>query len=439
VKYRDTVPWIDPLRLGREARRFGGAFVLLHSSQEEERFGRRSYLACDPVEQIDRFDRKELAKRLSSSVDCSHANSWFGYLGYELLRHAEPTVPVAARAALAVPEIWLCRFRRIYVFDHEARQVSLYTEDDAKPPFLLDPREARARPLVRVPPLAAFRCLMPAGPYLRNVAAILEHIRAGDVFQANLTRKFVGLLASVPDWYGIYARMCAVAPALYGAYLETPFATILSSSPECFLQIGADGAMRTAPIKGSAGRNFRDPGDDAARKAALAASEKDRAENLMIADLSRNDLARSCLPGSVRAEELCSMHTYASIHHMRSVLVGRKRGDVSTFDAVLSAFPPGSMTGAPKIEAMRLCHAYERLRRGVYAGAIGRFGGDGSADFSVVIRTILAKGPRFECQTGGGIVADSNPYRELEETAAKLRGTAEALRARERMMRACHA
>src|SRR5262249_45812905 len=154
----------------------------------------------------------------------------------------------------------------------------------------------------------------------------------------------------------------------------------------------------------------------------LAASEKDRAENLMIVDLMRNDLARSCEPGSVHAGQLFEVSSYATLHHMASTITGQKRQGLSTLDAVRHCFPPGSMTGAPKHRAMQWCLAHEGVQRGVYSGALGWFGGDGSCDLSVVIRTLVVQGNRFEFQAGGGIVADSEPLAEWRELLAKTRG-----------------
>jgi anthranilate/para-aminobenzoate synthase component I len=203
-------------------------------------------------------------------------------------------------------------------------------------------------------------------------------------------------------------------------------ASVLSSSPERFLNIDASGHMESRPIKGTAPR-LVDPTQDAIIRKQLATSEKDRAENLMIVDLMRNDLARSAEPGSVEVERLFDVSSYATLHHMASTITGQKRADISTVEAVQYCFPPGSMTGAPKVRAMEWCLKHEAIRRGIYSGALGWFGGDGSCDLSVVIRTLIIEGSRFEFQVGGGIVADSSPEDEWRETMTKARGILRAL------------
>ncbi len=193
-----------------------------------------------------------------------------------------------------------------------------------------------------------------------------------------------------------------------------------------FLKIDADGRMAARPIKGTAPRHA-DPAQDEASREALAASGKDRAENLMIVDLMRNDFSRSSIPGSVKAERLFEVTSHTGIHHMASTVTGQKAPGLSTLEAIMHCFPPGSMTGAPKITAMNLCSALEQDARGVYGGAIGWLGGDGSAELSVVIRTLIVSGDRFEFQVGGGIVSDSAPQREWMETMDKSRGILKAL------------
>ncbi|MET0155047.1 MAG: anthranilate synthase component I family protein [Rickettsiales bacterium] len=434
MRFHDEIPWIDPQALFAWARRFGKVRTLLHSSACDERDGGYSWLACDPVACVSSLREFAEGAFLSRHADNVAANNWFGYVGYEALTLVEPSVPTRKRAFIRAPDLWLCRFRRVYIFDALKKTVSLWTEKDARPPYF--PSFSMGTPdFPPIPRLKEFRTLMPRVAYLRRVETILEHIRAGDIFQANLTRKHVGAFASAPNPNAVYARLASAAPGQYAAHLATPFAHILSSSPECFMRVDSQGRMRASPIKGTAPRS-RGREQDLANKKALEESEKDRAENVMIVDLYRNDLSRSCVPGSVQVPELCAVRSYPSVHHMTSTVTGQKRSDVSTLQAVMAAFPPGSMTGAPKHRAMNVCLANESWRRGVYSGIIGRFGGDGAADFSVVIRTLILRGKFMECQTGGGIVADSDPLYELRETAIKLRGIATALGEEKRMERA---
>jgi anthranilate/para-aminobenzoate synthase component I len=193
-----------------------------------------------------------------------------------------------------------------------------------------------------------------------------------------------------------------------------------------FLSLDTLGNVETRPIKGSAPR-FEDKEKDQNSKNELQSSEKNRAENLMIVDLMRNDLSRNCVTGSVSVDSLFDVTTYATVHHMSSTIRGKKKPDIATLDLVKGCFPPGSMTGAPKIKAMELCSELEQQARGVYSGAIGWFSGDGACDFSVVIRTLIMQGRRFEFQVGGAIVSDSDPIEEWRETLTKARGIAKAL------------
>lgn len=414
----------DPLRLYRAAGdTFGKTRALLHASAHDGTNGRFSYLGCDPAEMIDVYDPQLIKRALSSQADAPAINAYFGYIGYETLRHIEPSVPVPRKAGLRFPDICLIRFRRVYMFDHLTGEAVLYADPQTRPRPLMP---ALLPGTASLPAPAAFTAHMPDGVYLRNVARVLEHIRAGDIFQANITRKFSGHYRRAPDPAAIYRRLCAASPSPVGALLETPFGAVLSSSPETFLTVDAARRMYAAPIKGSAPRSPA-PEEDARIRAALTASEKDRAENIMIADLYRNDFSRSCMPGSVRAPALCRIESFRTVHHLVSEITGALMPGVSAFEAVMRAFPPGSMTGAPKHEAMRICARYENIRRGVYSGVLGMFGGDGSAALSVVIRTIVMRGKHVETQSGGGIVADSVPEKELEETRFKLRGVAQGL------------
>jgi anthranilate/para-aminobenzoate synthase component I len=184
--------------------------------------------------------------------------------------------------------------------------------------------------------------------------------------------------------------------------------------------------MHARPIKGTAPRHA-DTNEDNISKENLARSEKNRAENLMIVDLMRNDFSHSAELGTIKVSSLFDITTHATIHHMSSTIKGQKKESASTLQAIKCCFPPGSMTGAPKIAAMRLCSDLERQERGVYSGAIGWFGGDGSCELSVVIRTLIIQNNRFEFQIGGGIVADSTPEDELQEIYEKARGIMECL------------
>jgi para-aminobenzoate synthetase component 1 len=259
--------------------------------------------------------------------------------------------------------------------------------------------------------------------YLERVRRVREYIAAGDVYQINLTQRFTSPFTGAP--YALYRRLRAASPAAYAAYLNGGDFQVLSSSPERFLRI--DGReIETRPIKGTRPRGAT-PAEDARRQAELLASEKDRAELLMIVDLERNDLGRVCEPGSVRVDELCRLETHPTVHHLVATVRGRLRPECDALDAVRAAFPGGSITGAPKIRAMQIIDELETVRRHVYTGALGWIGFDGNCDLNIAIRTIVCCGGRAYYHVGGGVVWDSEPEREFQETLDKGRAMRAAL------------
>jgi para-aminobenzoate synthetase component I len=262
------------------------------------------------------------------------------------------------------------------------------------------------------------------GAYLDAVARVREYIYAGDIFQANLSQRFEAPLAPAP--WTFYRTLRAVNPAPFGAFFECPGAAVLSTSPERFLRVNAEGHVETRPIKGTRARGVG-PEHDAALGQALTESVKDRAENLMIVDLMRNDLSRVCAPGTVRASELFALERYATVHHLVSTVVGDLAPGIDAFDLLRAAFPGGSITGAPKLRAMEIIAEVEPSRRGVYCGSIGYWSTTGEMDTSIAIRTAVVRGGRIYFSAGGGIVADSDPEQEYQETLDKVRSTIDVL------------
>jgi para-aminobenzoate synthetase component 1 len=260
--------------------------------------------------------------------------------------------------------------------------------------------------------------------YLDAVARVRDYVYAGDIFQANLSQRFEAPLGE-PPW-ALYRRLRTRNAAPFAAYLEFPDAVVLSASPERFLCVDVGGHVETRPIKGTRSRGVG-PEHDAALGQALTESDKDRAENLMIVDLMRNDLSRVCAPGSVRVPELFALEHYATVHHLVSTVVGDLAPGRDAFDQVRAAFPGGSITGAPKVRAMEIIAELEPSERGVYCGAIGYWSLTGAFDSSIAIRTAVALGGRVYFSAGGGIVADSDPVQEYRETLDKARGLIDAL------------
>jgi len=261
--------------------------------------------------------------------------------------------------------------------------------------------------------------------YLDAVGRVREYIVAGDIFQANLSQRFQCRWDEAP--FHLYRRLRQLNPAPFAAYLGFGELAVLSASPERFLRLDEDRRrIETRPIKGTRPRGLG-PMHDAALGRALAESEKDRAENVMIVDLLRNDLSRVCRPGTVRVPELFALEHHPTVHHLVSTVVGEIEPGSGAFELIRAAFPGGSITGAPKVRAMQIIAELEPTQRGVYCGSIGYVSATGAMDTSIVIRTYLARDGQVYFQAGGGIVTDSDPELEYGETLDKARGLIETL------------
>jgi para-aminobenzoate synthetase component I len=260
--------------------------------------------------------------------------------------------------------------------------------------------------------------------YLDAVRRVREYIFAGDIFQANLSQRFE--VSTGESAWSFYRRLRERNAAPFAAFLDFPDVAVVSASPERFLRVDANGLVETRPIKGTRPRGVG-PEHDAALGQALAESAKDRAENLMIVDLMRNDLSRVCAPHSVRVSELFSLEHYATVHHLVSTVVGELGPGMDAIDLVRAAFPGGSITGAPKLRAMEVIAELEPSKRGVYCGSIGYWSVTGEFDTSIAIRTAILQDGRVYFSAGGGIVADSDPEQEYLETLDKARAMIDLL------------
>jgi para-aminobenzoate synthetase component 1 len=274
-----------------------------------------------------------------------------------------------------------------------------------------------------VPGLPGISSTFSRDAFLTAVARTREYVLAGDIFQANLSQRLESAITDHP--FELYRRLRARNPAPFAAYFDFGDAVAVSASPERFLCLDGD-AVETRPIKGTSARG-ENPRHDAALGAALFESEKDRAENVMIVDLLRNDLSKVCRDHSVEVPELCRIESYATVQHLVSTVVGRLQPGLGPVDLLRATWPGGSITGAPKVRAMEIIAKLEPTRRGVYTGSIGYFSFGGAIDTSIAIRTFVVTGGRACFQAGGGIVADSDPAREYDETLDKARGLVAAL------------
>ncbi|MGU3411584.1 anthranilate synthase component I family protein [Microbacterium sp. M1A1_1b] len=370
------------------------------------------------------------------------ALGWVGFLGYELGRESGG----ADRTAAAHPDAELWFVDRAVVVRDDGAAWALALVSDAEPAATAANRAwlasvtasgavlGGADRATGLPSGVAATGRVTRATHERSVDACRAEIRDGNAFQVCLTTAFAlpapGLEARLgpggDPQLDEYLRMRAADPVPFGAYLRLGPLRVASRSPERFLRVAADGAVLAEPIKGTR-RRVADPTADAAVRAELAVSVKDRAENVMIVDLMRNDLLRTALPGSVHVDRLCDVETYASVHQMVSTIGARLPAGTSRADVVRAAFPPGSMTGAPKTSAMRIADRLEGAPRGVYSGAIGYFSASGAVDLSVVIRTLVTVvGPAGAAVSrtlgaGGAVTWSSVAADEATEVETKTR------------------
>ena len=345
-----------------------------------------------------------------------------GYFGYGLKNFVEK-LPANAPDDLGMPDCWFGFYDNLLVFDHGKGKVWEVSHRRAEPARPTKAPVGRGGPTAPQASRSDLHSNFTRDSYRTAILRAQQYIAAGDIYQVNLSQRFQGVVEASPT--DLYLALRESNPAPYGAYLDIGDAQILSTSPECFLNI-RDRHVVTRPIKGTRPRAATIE-DDARIAAELLASPKDNAELLMITDLERNDLGRVCEFGSVRVRELVRVETYATVHHLVSTVEGVLRNGVSHVDCVRACFPGGSITGAPKIRAMQIIDELEPHARGVYTGAIGFLGYNALTHLNVAIRTVVYQGGRLTFHAGGGIVADSEPDAEYDETFAKAKGILNAI------------
>ena len=338
-----------------------------------------------------------------------------GYLGYEFSRFTEEGfLPVREKEGESFPSAYFLFFREEDMITGKIENLSQL--------FRIPPQEPYAGKY-EGDPLGRLYANMSKGEYLNMVGRVKGYIESGDVYQVNLSQRFTVPLKSSPLTY--FLSLHNVQPVPFGCYMDFGEFQLISGSMELFLRKTGK-KLVTKPIKGTRKRGFTDEADTIL-KAELVCSEKERAENLMIVDLMRNDLGRVCKFGTVRVNKLFSIETYSTLHQLVSEIEGQIRDEVRTSDIIKSAFPPGSVTGTPKKRALEIIDELEPHIRGPYCGTLGIFSPDGDFTLSVAIRILVSKGGNGTFWVGGGIVWDSDPEREYEETLVKARATEKAL------------
>jgi para-aminobenzoate synthetase component 1 len=367
-----------------------------------------------------------------------------GYFGYELCQHIE-RLPSRGTDDLALPDCCFLFVDCVLIRDHRDGRTWVSALG-----FAADEDVARRRARYAVARMRAdmeraeavgakasdpasrgagaeleIRSMLGRAAYMEVVRRAKEHIVAGDAYEICTTHRLECDFRADP--FQLYRDLRRINPAPFASYLNLPDVKVVSASPERHLRLGRDGRAESRPIKGTRPRGDT-PARDRELRQELLTSEKDRAENLMIVDLVRNDLGRVCRVGTVGVPELMEVEAHPTVFQMVSTVVGELEADKDVFDLVRAAFPGGSMTGAPKIEAMSIIDSLEPVQRGIYSGSIGYLDFAGNADLSIVIRTILVKNRVAYLQVGGAIVADSDPEAEYRETLDKARALVQALR-----------
>ena len=433
LPYRET-----PLEHFARLRRRPGA-VLLDSSRPQAPGGRFDILSSDPLATLSVDDggavtgapelaelslfaaQQALLDRLPTpelASDLPFLGGLIGYWSYDLGRLLEP-VGESARPAVALPASRVGLYDWALIQDHDRREAWLVATAERRRQvegWLAAPAPARREFRLSAP----FTGELSREAYLARFAAVQRYIRAGDCYQINLAQRFSA--PYVGDLWAAYCRLRQATPTPYAGYMAWPTAqgeqALLSLSPERFLEC-RDGQVETRPIKGTRPRGAT-PAEDRRLANALAASLKDRAENVMIVDLLRNDLGRVCRPGSVRVPTLCGPESYANVHHLVSVVTGELASGRTPLELLAAAFPGGSITGAPKVRAMQIIEELEPSRRSAYCGSLGYVDVRGRMDTSIAIRTAVADAGRLHLWGGGGLVADSEGEAEYQETLDKI-------------------
>jgi para-aminobenzoate synthetase component 1 len=422
--------------------------ALLDSADAVGGRGRYAFLAGDPYHVIsadaddDPFGQlaRELARARTEPVPGlpPFQTGAVGVLGYELGCALE-RLPARKPGGLDFPDMIMGLYDTVAVFDMKLHKAWVLASNAARASGRRRPgpeararafaeRLATARPVPEPAPLGLdWRADQTRAEMEARIARTIDYIRLGDIFQANISQRFLADLPAGARPFDVYRRLRRISSAPFAAFLNCGAdKAVISASPERFLSLGPGGVIETRPIKGTRPRGVTTD-EDRALAAQLISSEKDRAENLMIVDLLRNDLSRVAKVGSVQVSKLFELETFARVHH----LVSEVRADIAegldAVDLLRATFPGGSITGAPKIRAMEIIHELEPVPRGPYCGAVAWMGFDGAMDSSIAIRTMTYSGGVVAAQAGGGIVADSTPEDEFDETMTKIKPLLAAL------------
>ena len=426
---RLELPWREPVAVARQLAAENGERGLIWLDGDGSELGHRVTIASNPREIIccRGLPGDANARDPFAALHQLGPGHWTGWLSYEAAAWCEPGNPWS-RDGMA--SLWIARHDPVLNFDLRRRELWVVGTDPQAMEELAEGLAAcQTSEFDRGPaiPLGSWTHHTDARSFADGVRHIRRLIADGDLFQANLTACCSTTWPAHGSALELFQRIRQRCPAPFaGLVIADNGEALLSSSPERFLQVDSAGRVQTRPIKGTRPRH-PEPEQDADLAAELVSSDKDRAENVMIVDLLRNDLGRACQPGSIQVPQLVGLESYASVHHLTSVVEGQLLAGLSWVDLLEASWPGGSISGAPKLRACQRLHELEPTSRGPYCGSLLRVDWDGSFDSNILIRSLLRQGDTLRAHAGCGIVADSDPLGEAEELMWKLQPLLEAL------------
>jgi para-aminobenzoate synthetase component I len=446
---------LDSMELFEAVKKDGNYPFFLDSGMDEKKLGRYSFIGVDPflmiksegnrvsleedgrIKTIDGNPLDILQEKLNlykiEREEIPFVGGGVGYFSYELA-HLMEKLPDTVKKDVDIPEMVMGFYDGVVIIDHKEdkkyigaigfkeniEEIIKKIEDSIKQ------YEGQLKVKIKKKNVMKNKKIssnMTEDYYLSSIKKIKDYIYSGDIYQVNFTQRFECDFKSDPN--ELYKNLKAINPAPFAAYLDFGEGKIISSSPERFVKL-TNGTIETRPMKGTRPRG-KSKAEDEELKAELVSSEKDRAELLMIVDLMRNDISRVAKTGSVKVTELFHLEEYATVLQMVATIQGELKDELSVVDIIKSTFPGGSITGAPKIRAMEIIDELETTTRNIYTGSIGYLGFDGDIDLNIAIRTIVLKDEKAYFQVGGGIVWDSDPHEEYEESLVKGRALVKAL------------
>lgn len=443
------IPWQEPLDIFRLFAQHTGA-MFLDSAQQKPDYGQYSFIGIDPFltltgnnvtanpwHTLQQYLRQFPLTRLPELPPFQGGVA--GYFGYELVQYLEviPNLP-----ASTIPDMYLGFFDLVLAFDLLQKKAWIFSSGYPEQDPSLRQQRAQMRltwllaQLNHIPILPhnvsnpAFELNIQsnfsASSYQQAVQQVIDYILAGDIFQANIAQRFHAEKPINFDPFELYVQLRTINPALFAAYINAGEVILASASPERFIKL-RDRQVTTCPIKGTRPRGTT-PEQDEFYKNELTISAKDRAENIMIVDLLRNDLSKVCADHTVQVPLLCGLESFATVHHLVSVITAELQPAYDAIDLLQATFPGGSITGAPKVRAMEIIATIEQLARGPYCGSIGYINFNGDMDTSIVIRSFVIDQEKISFHAGGGITADSDPLQEYAETLTKAKALMAVLR-----------